>query len=201
MQNNPVNSKEVIEFVAIAKEYCTLVENANKPLLSEFVLKTHEIIVNLYHKAISLPQLDAKYEDYNEHFVTEKDYENVRKKINEKLGHYDSYHDINTPVKQALEGPTGECISEDLSDIYQSIKDFAMLYKTGRKELMYEAIWECRQSFKNYWGQRLTNSLRALHFLCYSGEELAEITDDDTLFEDDQKIDDIDTSEWIVSQE
>jgi hypothetical protein len=200
VQSNPVNSKEVVEFVAIAKEYCLLAENADKPQLREFVSKSHEMLINLYQKALQLPELDAKYEDYIEHFVTEKDYEKIRKKINEKLGHYDSYHDVNTPVKVIKEGPTGECISEDMSDIYQLIKDFTMLYKTNRKELMYEAIWECSSSFKNYWGQRLTNSLRALHFLRYSGEELAEITDESD-FADDMNVDDIDTSDWIVSKE
>lgn len=201
MQNNPVSSKEVIEFVAIAKDYCTFIESADKPLIREFVAKAHDILTNLYLRSIYLPELDAKYEDYNEHHVTEKDYEKVRKRINEKLGHYDSYHDINSPIKQTSDELSGACISEDMSDIYQEIKDFSMLYKSGRKELMYEAVWECRQSFKSYWGQRLTNSLRALHFLRYSGEELAELIDDGPIFEDDLKVDDLDTTDWIISKE
>lgn len=199
-QINPVNSKEVIDFAAVAKDYCSFVENAEKPPIREFVCKAHEILINLYQKALFLPELSAKYEDLNEHNVTEKEYEKIRKKIYEKLGHYDSYHDVNNPMKQLSDKPSGECISEDMSDIFQEIKDFMMLYKSGRKELMYEAIWECSQSFKNYWGQRLTNSLRALHFLRYSGEELAELSDD-YKDEDDLGVDDIDTNDWIISQE
>jgi hypothetical protein len=201
MQNNLVISKEVVEFVAIAKDYYTFVESADNPAIGEFVSKTHDILANLYLRAIYLPELDAKYEDYNEHHVTEKDYQNVRKRINEKLGHYDSYHDINSPIKNTSDESAEACISEDMSDIYQEIKDFSMLYKSGRKELMYEAIWECRQSFKNYWGQRLTNSLRALHFLRYSGAELAELNDEGPAFEDDLKVGDLDTTDWIVSEE
>lgn len=199
-QINPVSSKEVIEFVAIAKDYCLFVDNAEKPVIREFVAKAHEILIKLYLQALYLPELTAKYEDYNEHTVTEKEYEKIRKKINEKLGHYDSYHDVNSPVKQISDKPSGECISEDMSDIFQEIKDFTMLYKSGRKELMYEAIWECSQSFKNYWGQRLTNSLRALHFLCFSGEELAELADD-SVIEEELKVDDLDTTDWIISKE
>jgi hypothetical protein len=200
-QINPVSSKEVVEFLAVAKDYCTFVENAEKPAIREFVSQAHEILIILYQKALYLPELSAKYEDLNEHHVTEKEYEKIRKKIYEKLGHYDSYHDVNNPMKLLSEKPSGECISEDMSDIFQEIKDFMMLYKSGRKELMYEAIWECSQSYKNYWGQRLTNSLRALHFLRYSGEELAEMNDDYTHQEDDLKVGDLDTSEWIISEE
>ena len=198
---NPVSSKEVVEFLSVANEYCTFVENADKPSIRDFVTKAHEILVNLYLKALYLPELTNKYEDLNEHHVTEKDYEKIRRKIYDKLGHYDSYHDVNNPMKQLSDKPSGECISEDMSDIFQEIKDFTMLYRSSRKEQMYEAIWECSQSFKNYWGQRLTNSLRALHFLRYSGEELAELNDDFSDHEDNDIDDDLDTSDWIISQE
>jgi hypothetical protein len=200
-QVNPVNSKEVIEFVAIATEYCTFVENTEKLSINDFVKKAHEVLINIYQKAIYLPELTAKYEDFNEHHVTEKEYEKIQKKIYDKLGHYDSYHDVNNPVKQLSDKPSGECISEDMSDIFQEIKDFVMLFRSSRKELMYEAIWECSQSFKNYWGQRLTNSLRALHFLQYSGEELAELSDEYTEDEGDNIDEDLDTSQWLISEE
>ena len=63
---------------------------------------------------------------------------------------------------------------------------------------MYEAIWECSQNFKTYWGQRLTNALRALHFLRYSDEEINE--DEDFKINEDTSINDIDTSDWIISR-
>lgn len=199
-QNNPVNSKEVAEFVSLSKEYCELVETIDTTSLEEFVSKAHEMLLKLYMKAVHLPELDARYEDLIEHSVTEKEYEKNRRKINEKLGHYDSYHDINSPIRQTSGDPSDACISEDMSDIFQEIKDFSMLYNKGRKDLMHEAIWECKQSFKNYWGQRLTNSLRALHFLRYSAEKLEELLENEIIDNEDLNIDDIDTSEWIVSE-
>jgi hypothetical protein len=199
-ENNPVYSKNVIEFVTVAKEYCEFVEQAEKPELRDFVDKAHKILPLLYLKGTLLPDLDAKYEDFNERFVTEKEYENVRKKIIGKLKQFDSYQEIFDPVKKGSNEPAGASISEDMSDIFQVIKDFVLLYKVGQKEVMYEAIWECHQSFQNYWGQRLTNALRALHFLRYTSEDLGEGLEHDSDIGEDLHIDDIDTTDWIITR-
>jgi hypothetical protein len=200
IENNPVLSKDVVEFIAVAKEYCEFVELADKPSLREFIDKAHRLLPELYLKAIQLPKLEAKYEDLNQRFITEKEYEKVRKKIIGKLKQYDSYDEVNEPVRKLSEDPIGASISENLSDIFQEIKDFILLYKTGKKELMYEAIWECDQSFQIYWGQRLTNALRALHFLRYTRENLDDEPLHETEDEDDLNIDDIDTSDWIIAR-
>jgi len=196
--DNPVYSKNVIEFVTVAKEYCIFIEQADKPDIREFVDTAHKLLPLLYLKGSLLPELDAKYEDFNERYVSEKDYEKVRKKIMSKLGQFDSYQEVFDPVRQESEEPVGASISEDFSDIYQELKDFLLLYKIGTNEVMYEAIWECYQSFKNYWGQRLTNALRALHFLRYTEEDLE--TEQELEQDDDLKLDDIDTSDWIISR-
>jgi hypothetical protein len=196
--DNPVYSKNVIEFVTVAREYCIFVEQADQPGIREFVDIAHKLLPLLYLKGSLLPELDSKYEDFNERFVSESDYEQVRNKIISKLRQFDSYQEVFDPVRQESEEPVGASISEDLSDIYQELKDFLLLYKIGTTEVMYEAVWECYQSFKNYWGQRLTNALRALHFLRYTEEDLEEGQEKE--FEDELKLGDIDTSDWIISR-
>ncbi len=37
---------------------------------------------------------------------------------------------------------------------------------------MVEALWLCMDNFKTFWGQRLVNSLRAVHSLVYSDKDL-----------------------------
>ena len=56
------------------------------------------------------------------------------------------------------EVPLTASISENLADIYQDLKDFALSYRTGDEFVMQEALWECVDNFKNYWGQKLRNN-------------------------------------------
>ena len=44
-------------------------------------------------------------------------------------------------------------------------------YRIGLEENMYEAVAEVRNAFVLYWGQTLTNAMRALHRVRYSPED------------------------------
>jgi len=91
------------------------------------------------------------------------------------------------------EGPFVDSISENMTDIYQDIKDFLLLYQTGTNEVMNDAVWECRQNFEDYWGQKLVNSMRAIHSFIYSGEEIGRLTVEDA--EEELR----NTSDWFIS--
>jgi hypothetical protein len=205
LTDNNVYSKTVLEFVTIANEYSTFLEQADKPDIKEFIDKAHKLLPLLYFKASLLPELDSKYEDFCQRFITKKDYELIRKKILTKLKQYDSYEEVFDPVHQESEKPVGASISENMADIYQDLKDFLLLYEIGTNEVMYEAIWACKQSFEVYWGQRLTNALRALHFLRYTEEEIKAEGELDVDLETDNNtgkinLDDIDTNDWIITR-
>ncbi len=192
---NPIYSQKVLDFVTTCRDYCIFIEQADTPDIKKFIDHSHKLLPLLYLRATLLPLLDSKYEDFNERFVTEKDYESIRKKILAKLGQYDAYEEVFDPGREDSDDAIGASISENMADIYQDVKDFILLYEIGSDEVMYEAIWACRQSFEIYWGQRLTNALRALHFLRYT-EEIDEKVSQNT---DELDIEDIDTSDWIIS--
>ena len=65
-------------------------------------------------------------------------------------------------------------LSEGFTDIYQDLKDYIALYNMGTPEIMNDAIWECKNNFKQFWGQRLMNITRVLHHLLYGGVSLNE---------------------------
>jgi hypothetical protein len=186
IKNNPVYSKDVLEFVTVASEYTRFVEQTDDFKITELIDKAHKLLPLLYLKATLLPDLDSKFENMNQRFVNEQDYNFIRQKVLKKLGQYDSYEEIFTPFREESDEAIGASISENLADIYQDIN------------VMYEAIWECKQSFSTYWGQRLTNALRALHFLRYSDEEI----DDEVSFSPNEEanLNDVDTSDWIITR-
>ena len=196
--NNPVYSKDVLEFVTAASEYCKFIEQTEKCKLNDFIDKIHKHLALLYLKATGLPKLDSKHDNMNQRFVNEQDYEFIRQKVLKKLGQYDSYEEVFTPLREESDDAVGASLSENMADIYQDLKDFLLLYEIGSEDVMYEAIWECRQSFRIYWGQRLTNAQRALHFLRYSDEEISE--DESPDIDENINLDDIDTSDWIITR-
>ena len=88
--------------------------------------------------------------------------------------------------------PITKNISEDLADIYQDIRDFIFVFQLGLNETMNDSLAACQEHFALYWGQKLVNTLRALHDVKYiqPDEEVENVEaeeDDKTLSYDYQK--------------
>lgn len=163
-----VFSKNVIEFATVANEYCSFVENHAAIDLRSFIDKAHKILPLLYLKACLLPDLDDESAETPEKYLTEVDYNFLLGKISAKLGQYDSYPEVFESGMQFSEDAISASLSENLCDIYQDLKDFIMIFRIGSTELMADAVWECRNNFISYWGQKLVNGLRALHAVRYA---------------------------------
>jgi hypothetical protein len=61
-------------------------------------------------------------------------------------------------------------VSENLADIYQTVRNTVEVFREGYEEAMEVAVVEAIDSFEHYWGQRLLNALRALHDARYSDQ-------------------------------
>jgi hypothetical protein len=191
--SDPVYSRSVVEFVAAANEYCKYAEQASKLKGDELLKILQRILPYMYIKASLLPELQPVFEDGNEKFVTETDWNRIHDVLKEKLGSADAYVEVMDLRASVTEPEIAASISEDLTDIYQDIKDFLLLYQTGTSEVMNDAVWECKLNFENIWGQKLVNSLRAIHKFIYSGEEIGKIEDEGN---DESR----DTSYWFISK-
>ena len=66
--------------------------------------------------------------------------------------------------------PIKKNISEDLADIYQDIRDFIFVFQLGLNETMNDSLAICQENFGLLWGQKLVNTLRALHDVKYNQE-------------------------------
>lgn len=194
---NPVFSPQVIEFTRVANEFCSFIEQTDAFELKLWIDKAHRMLPELYMRAVSLPVLSPAFEELNQRSITEQEYKFVHQKMLVRLGEFDTFEEVFDPDRVEAENSVGESISENMADIYQDIKDYIILLKDGTYEVMYEAIWEVRQSFEQYWGQKLTNTLRALHHLNYTSTELEQ---SDDLPPENINLKDIDTSNWIISK-
>lgn len=170
-----VYSKNVIEFVTVANELCSFIESAEHFSRKDFISKIQKIFPLLYLKASLLPEPDREMsEEELEKFVSEEDYNYIHDKLIAKLGDADAYQEIYDSSLQYSYIPVEGSISENITDIYQDLKDFILSYRIGTLDVMNDAYMECRNNFEQYWGQKLVNALRAIHFLLYSNTNLEE---------------------------
>ena len=170
--NHIVYSASVIEFATIANEYCNFIENNQSFSREQFFDKLQKLLPLLYYKVSLLPEVDDEDVDTPEKVVTEVDYNFLLNRLSSKLGAFDSYLEVFDPGMQFSESPVEASIAENLCDIYQDLKDFIFAYRMGTTEIMTDALWECRNNFREYWGQKLVNGLRAIHSHIFSENDL-----------------------------
>jgi hypothetical protein len=194
-QSEPVYSRNVVEFVAVANEFCKYTEHASEIKGDELLKILQRILPFMYIKASLLPELNPFFEDGNEKFVTESVWSKIESDFREKFGTANEYPEVFDEKISDSDNHVICSLSEDMSDIYQDIKDFMLLYQTGTPEVMNDAVWECKSNFENYWGQKLVNSLRAIHRFLYSGEEIGVVEND--VEENDERRN---TSDWFISR-
>lgn len=174
-----VYSKNVIEFTTVANEYCSFVEAVDQFNRKNFITRVQKLFPLLYLKAVLLPVPEIEMsDDVPGKYVNEEDYNFILHKLEEKLGQFDAYHEVFDPSMQYSEVALEASISENIADVYQDLKDFLVSFRIGTPEVMNNALWECRNNFEQYWGQRLVNCLRAIHNLVYGDLDLEETEDE-----------------------
>ena len=89
-----VFSRNTVEFVTVAAEYCAYIEKANEHSRKEFIDTLLKLLPLLYLKAQMLPEDERLSDEDLEDFVTEDSYEVIRMTIFDLLAEKDSYLDV-----------------------------------------------------------------------------------------------------------
>jgi len=162
-----VYSNHTIDFARVALEFCAWVEKVRANDKETFIEQGTKILPLLYLKASIVPPVEENYDSDLEVKVVEETYAKVQTGVADLLGEDDLYLETFHPDMPYSDTPVAVTISEDLADIYQDLGNFISVFKHGQKETMNDSLAACIESFKEYWGQRLVNALRALHYLKY----------------------------------
>jgi Domain of unknown function (DUF5063) len=181
LPDHVVYSKNVIEFVTVVAETCIFLERTNEYSKKNFVEQMVKFLPLLYMKTVMLEIPEPELDGAAERFVTEDDYLFVRNQIETLLAVDDAYLEVFHPDMSMSDTPIAAFISEDLSDVYQEIKDFAVNYQTAESAVMNDALIYCLDAFNEHWGRKLLNALKALHAIkseCRWDDESAEVEDD-----------------------
>ena len=173
-ESQTIFDKNVIEFVTVAAEFCAFLERAESMKCSTFVDTSLKILPLLYLKASMLPKCETIGDEAPETYVTEEIYEILRINLAGLMGDKDDYLDVFVQDMVYSDQPIKKSISEDLADIYQDIKDFIFVFQLGLNETMNDSLAICQENFGMLWGQKLVNTLRALHDVKYNLQDIEE---------------------------
>ncbi len=191
-----VYSKNVLEFATVAKEFCAFLENATNYKRSNFVGLLEKLLPLVFYKATLLPVCEPLYEEGTAKYVTEKLYESIYLKLVGLLKQHDTFPEVFDTRISETDEPFSASISEYLADVYQDLKNFTVTFQTGQVEEMNDALWECQSNFREFWGIRIANTLRAVHILNKDNAELDADDDSNELPEEGER----DTTNWFVTR-
>lgn len=160
-------SKEAIEFVAVAKEFCDFVETIPSMERKDVFQRLQKFIPLIYLKGSLLPVVECSETGMAEDSVTEEQYNYLYAELHDKFGRYDEYLEVFDDNMQYSEAPVVNSIAEKVCDIYQDLKNFTSSYRCGMPEIIGEALWELNNNFELYWGKSCAGVLRAVHYVIY----------------------------------
>jgi len=194
-QNKILYSEEVLEFVQLAKEYCTLLETDMGISQNEFVRFSLYSLPSIYSAMVRIPQVESIFEEGNEKFVTEHDWSEVYRKIAGCMEGNNDFLDIPEESEFDRSELITRKVSEDMSDIYQDLRDFLEIYRNAPEDVMNDALWECQNNFMSFWGSKSLRVSAALHKI-YT----AELKADEKITGKDIESTKIDTRNWFISK-
>ncbi|MDR1859705.1 MAG: DUF5063 domain-containing protein [Bacteroidales bacterium] len=163
-----IYSANVIEFVTVARAYCDFLETPETHSRHDFVEKIRKLLPLIYLKSSLLPDTEPPNAAVIDRWATEVEYNIIQERIRAVLGGRDDYLEVFDAGMQYCEEPITASISENLSDIWQDLKDFLMNYRSDSPDIMLAALGLCKSNFETFWGQRLVNCLRAVHNLAFN---------------------------------
>ncbi len=170
MEKSPVFDRNTVEFVTVAAEYCSFVEKAGECDRERMLDVLSKLLPLLYLKASMLDEVTVQGL-YLEESVSEPEYDDLRCRLQAVLRENDDYLEVFVEEMKYSDTPVRRCISEDLADIWQALKNFVHSYRSGLSEVMEEAVAVVTDGFRTYWGQTLANTLRAVHSAKYNPVE------------------------------
>ena len=163
-----IQSKPVMEMLAVAMEYCRFINEIQNYELPEAFDFLQKILPALYLKGSLFPTVEAEDDSANERFVTEEEYETIRVRTAACLGERDYFSAVDLANDDLTAVPVA--LSELLADIYTDLKDFILLYAKESTAAKENAVANCRYYFQTGWGARIALALPYIRFVLSAPE-------------------------------
>jgi hypothetical protein len=165
--NDPVYSRNVLEMITVANEYCLFLEKAEDYKTEELMSFLQKVSPLIYLKAALLPDIEAEDENAVERYVSEEQWESLFNILHNHFGEKDQFYYIDQHERS--NDPVRGSLAECFTDTYQDMKDFLLLYQKPLKAFKENAVRDCKLLFETHFGYRLLIAQAAMHCLQFPG--------------------------------
>lgn len=155
-------TKGSIEFLTISVEFCKFIENIPEDK-TDTISKISKLLPLIYLKASMVETGEMIYDEEPEKFVDENDYNLILKSLCQLFGENDQYLTAIHPEIALSDSVIAASISEDIADVYQSLKDFVSAAQLGNDDILNDSLIVCMNDFRAFWGTRLLSATLAIH--------------------------------------
>ena len=174
MEQEAVYSKQVVEMLTVANDFCVFIEDVEKYELNFVLNYLQKVFPLLYLKGSLMPGIVVSDPTTNEKYVTEEHWENIFNAMKKKIAKEDSYWFINSNLSNES---AQSSLSENIADVYQDMKDFIILYQKRSVSPKENAVHECKKMFEIHWGPVISKAMKKIHEIIYKDEIQKEISD------------------------
>ena len=161
-----------LTFIALANEYCHTVEHMSELAGDDqmhVVAQMLKLLPRLYITASDMEGDSMMMDDaYITPSLEEDVYDIVRQHIAAVMGDEDLYLEVFIEDMKYSDTPIAASVSEGLADLYQEFYNLLHSIEDMPTSTQRDLLALCKGNFAEYWGQTLTNVLRALHSIYYS---------------------------------
>lgn len=160
------DTKPVTEFISIAAEFCSLIENRNEKTDVQLLQETFVALLKLCLHGMRLPDIE-RLSDYESFEISHEEWDKLFKSLQHKLGDYDEYKQMSDPYEDTDQEPVVSSLSYDMSEIYIDLKPGLQEWENANATERRDIIWQWKWGFENHWGDHAARAFRALYSLLY----------------------------------
>lgn len=160
--DNYLYSPNVLDLVRVSTEFCRCVEQCGEQSFADFSRTMRCLLPMIYLKMTLLGEVPEGI-GWNDHKLTEDDYNFVRANVATAMADKDDFLDVFVEDFKYSDQPVLSTVSENLADVYQQLRELVETFRGGYEDAMAVALSETAEEFRAGWGQKLLGALRAIH--------------------------------------
>lgn len=154
--------------LTVAHDYCKTITRADKLSKKDLINYLTKVSPLLYLKGALLPEVKVQNPEFNEKFVTEEDWESLFNDLRKVFGKDDEFWHVNYESETEMKKGS---LSEHLTDLFQDLNDFMILYQKSSLPAKENAVSELFRLFVEDWGPKVIRIQQVLHTLNYSPQQ------------------------------
>lgn len=152
-----------LAFIAMANEYCEIVENCAEYGSEGMIEAMLKLIPRIYITVSDIEPSLEYFDAFISQSLDEPTYDMVRGNLSALLGEDDVYLEVFLEDMKYSDTPIATSISENLADLYQEFYNVVSSLRDLNTDEQRQILGMCKENFTEYWGQTLCNVMRALH--------------------------------------